>query len=66
MKKEKVVITRFETLLQRGAKVHKNPINWDNDYIEFVEPVNADCFFMGKAYRDGYVDGNNVYGMMSL
>ncbi len=66
MTKEKKVITRFETLLQRGAKVHQNPNNSNCDYIEFVEPVDAECFFMGKAYRDGRVDGDNVCGMMSL
>ena len=63
---KEMVMTRFEILVQRGAEVHKSPNNADKDYIGFVEPLDAEKMFVGRAFRDGVVEGDNVYGMMSI
>ena len=59
-------MSRFEILVQRGAVVHKSPNNADHDYIGFVEPLDAEKMFVGRAHRNGFVDGDVVHGMMSL
>ncbi len=57
--------TKFEKILAHNpnCKIYGNE---NCQYIEFIESVAEGEMFFGKAYSDGDVSGNNVYGVFTL